>query len=62
MKQINVGHEIDDFVILKELDVRCRIVSIWIKKGNVISYELRYFFNGEAKTVYVYGDDIIDEK
>ncbi len=44
-------------VTITELKCKGRIKSIWITETGA-QYQVRYFDNAEAKTVYFYGDEI----
>jgi hypothetical protein len=56
-KQINIEFELGDQVSIKELNRKGKILSIWINKTGTL-YEVRYFDNAEAKTVYFYADEL----
>jgi hypothetical protein len=43
------------------LDQTGRVTGVWITK-NVIQYEVRYFHNGDSKSVYFYEDELRESK
>lgn len=55
--------KIKDRVHIEQLNCNGRILTIWITKFGT-QYEVRYFYNGDAKNVYFYEDEItlIDDK
>jgi hypothetical protein len=61
-KNFHFKFAIDDYVLIKELESDGRIISIWIQKGNIVKYEVKYWINGDIKTVYLLEDEIIPSK
>ena len=60
-QSIDLKYSIGDPVRIIELNRPGLVISIWIlPKG--IKYEVRYFWNGEAKEVYFYNHEIKPEK
>lgn len=57
MKKLEVRYVIEDRVRIKELEIEGRVLTIWaVPQG--IKYEVRYFHNGDAKTVYFFEDEL----
>jgi hypothetical protein len=54
---------IKDKVKIKELDIKGRVCGIYLSEDE-ISYQIRYIYNGDPKTVYFYDDklELIDDK
>ena len=55
--KINLEFNIRDKVKIIELNVKGRVISIWITEQG-IKYEVRYFDEEKAKTVYFYSDEL----
>ena len=53
--------EIAQIVSIPELSTAGRVLNIWIVERG-ISYEVRYFHNGEAKQVYFFEDELKEVK
>ena len=55
--KIETKFDIHDRVRIAELERTGRVISLWIiPKG--IEYQVRYFDNGEARTVYFFEDEL----
>lgn len=48
---------IGDIVVIDEIERPGRIVSIWIQYIGT-QYEVRYFLEGEVKSVFMFGNEI----
>jgi len=55
--KIETVYNINDCVSIVELERKGRIVSIFITATGM-QYSVRYFWNGEANTVYFYEEEI----
>jgi hypothetical protein len=53
----NIKFNIDDKVKIVPLNCDGIILSIWIVRSG-ITYETRYFLNGELKTTYFYDHEL----
>jgi hypothetical protein len=53
--------DIAQTVRIPELDTKGKILNIWIVERG-ISYEVRYFHSGEAKSVYFYENELEEIK
>ncbi len=59
--KVLLDYEINDKVCIKELERPGRVVSVWVTCTGV-KYEVRYFQEGNAKTVYFFGDELEEAK
>jgi len=61
MKQIKIRWDINDRVMIKELKTIGGVISIWIVSRGT-QYEVRYFYNGDAKSIYFFENELEDAK
>lgn len=54
---IDVAFNLGDKVIVKELESHGRVRQICITETG-IQYEVSYFYNGEAKKIFFYADEL----
>ncbi len=53
MEQTKLIFTIGVQVMIRELKLEGTVLSVWITPRGT-QYEIRYFYNGDAKTVYFY--------
>ena len=56
--KIETDFDFNEKVIIKPLKVEGTIESFWLKKGNELKIEVRYFLKDEIKYDYFYGDEL----
>lgn len=57
---INNKFNIGDKVKINPLDLRGRVISIWMNKTGLM-YEVRYFWDAKKNEVYFYADELCKE-
>ena len=56
--RIESAFNFNETVLIKPLKVEGTIESFWLKKGNELLLEVRYFLDNEIKRDYFYGDEL----
>lgn len=56
--RIESSFDFNEKVRIIPLKVEGTIESFWLKKGNELLLEVRYFLNNEIKESYFYGDEL----
>ena len=54
---MNTIIKLHDRIYITELETKGRVVGIYVSQTGT-QYQVRYFYNGDAKTVYFYQDEI----
>ena len=52
-----MNFKLNDKVRIGELETNGRVIGVYLSDTGY-QYQVRYFYNGEAKTVYFFGDEI----
>lgn len=58
MKKYNFLFNLGDKVKVKDLSINGRICGIHIDSSVNITYQVRYFYNSEPKTIYFEADEL----
>ena len=56
--RIESSFDFNEKVTIKALKVEGTVESFWLKKGNELMLEVRYFLNNEIKKDYFYCDEL----
>jgi len=57
MTHIHTYYDLLSEVCIKQLETTGRVIGIYLSETS-LQYRVRYFYNGEAKTVYFFADEL----